>query len=370
MPQHRGLSLKVFVRAMPWDLFERYFAQLEVENSPSGWAFINHQAMEAFLNDPENTEASGIILEDFRRINDICGHGMSILIRAYDRFGLNFDQDTRAQELAMRLFLDHRHAFEFAWSRYLLFGSTSKLSHHRIPIGGFQIGDDEIVRFRDDLQRWFARLAKGDTCEVRCFDDADEKIILITRGTYMRTLASWEKKRIVFRTFRPASEDVMVFDSKASLLSIKASLAKDRQKYLQAFASCIAGDPGLADIAQREQVFTLVPLQDSTFDFAGDGEINSVELVKVRLKLYGVADTQIEVKSKSVIRSFSQDLKGLSLASGELTFARFRFHLQPEAGEPAVVTFEIEPPSRTDLAQKKYADVIGRYLVEQGVKLS
>jgi len=25
MPIHRGLSLKKFVKAIPWDLFERYF---------------------------------------------------------------------------------------------------------------------------------------------------------------------------------------------------------------------------------------------------------------------------------------------------------------------------------------------------------
>ena len=59
-----------------------------------------------------------------------------------------------------------------------------------------------------------------------------------------------------------------------------------------------------------------------------------------------------------------------SLASGKLTYARFRFHLRPEGEGPKKVTFEIEPPGRTDLAQKKYADIIERYLEEQKVKLA
>lgn len=369
MPKHRGLTLRKFVHAIPGELFERYFAALQWENQPSGWAFLNHQAMEEFLDRPENAQVRGIILEDFRRVNDICEQGMNILVRACHKFGLHFDPDRPRQELAMRLFLDHRDAFDFAWTRYLLYASSSRLSLHKVPSNRVVIGEIELEAFRDEVRRWYADLAKGDVCNVRCFEDAEDTVILVSHGSYIRTIAYWEGDRIALNSFRPASEDILIYDSEDALLSIKASLDKDRHQYLRAFAKCIAHDESLVEETVRERMFSLMPLQVGTFDFGGDGSISRIELLKVRLKFHGPGDPVIEVKSNDILQTFSRDLEGLSLASGELTLARFRFHLHPEGEKPAKVTFEIEPPSRTDLAQKRYADIIERYLVEQGVKL-
>jgi hypothetical protein len=369
MPKHRGLTLKKFVRAIPWDLFERYFAALEWEDQPSGWVFLNHEAMEEFLKRPDNAQAGGVILEDFRCINDICEQGMNLVVRGCQKFSLEFDPDRPRQELAMRLFLDHKDAFEFAWSRYLLYASSSRLSFHEIPSDRVQIGESELAAFREETRRWFADLAKGDVCRVSHFEDAGDTVILVSHGSYIRTIAYWEGDRIALNSFRPASEDILVYEPQTSLLSIKARLEKDRQHYLRAFATCMAGDEGLVEDATRRQIFSLRPLQDGTFNFKGDGPITRIELLKVRLKLHGSGDPIIEVKSGDVLQTFSRDLSGLSLASGELTLARFRFHLRSDGEKPAKVTFEIEPPSRTDLAQRRYADIIERYLVEQGVKL-
>lgn len=369
MPKHRGLTLKTFVQGVPWELFDRYFQQLEAERKPTGWALINADAMKAFLDESENAEISAAILEDFRRINDICGDGMSLLVRAYDRFGIDLAQNRPAQELSMRLFLDHRDAFEFAWTRYLFFSSPSRLSHYRLQVDGLRIGDAQVARFKSDVEAWFAKLAKGDVCEVSRFEDAGDTIIRICRGSYMRIVACWEGDKINFRVFRPADEDVLVYDAKESLLSIKARLAKDRDKYLQSFACHIANDPALAEAAVQRHVFSLAPVRDGTFDFAGDGTVTAIDLVKVRLGLYAPGNSVIELKSDDVIGTLQHYIQGLTLSSGELLFARFRFHVQPEGERPTDVTFEVEPPARTDLAQKRYADIIQRYLVKQGVVL-
>lgn len=369
MPKHRGLTLKKFVSAIPWDLFQRYFASLEWDNQPSHWVFLNHEAMEEFLKRPENAQADALVLEDFRRINDICERGMNLVVRACQKFDLDFDPERTREEMAMRLFLDHRDAFEFAWSRYLLYSSSSRLSFHEIPSDRVQFGESELAAFREDIRRWFAHLAKGDVCHVRDFEDAGDTIILVSHGSYIRTIAYWEGDKIALNSFRPASEDILVYDPEASLLRIKASLEKDRQQYVRAFATCMAGDESMAEDATRKQVFSLTPLQNGTFDFGGDPPITHIELLKVQLKLYGPGDPVIEVKSRDVLQTFARDLDGLPLKSGELTFARFCFHIHPGGEKPVKITFEVEPPSRTNLAQKRYADIIENYLVQQGVKL-
>ena len=269
----------------------------------------------------------------------------------------------------MRLFLDHRDAFEFAWSRYLLYASSSRVSLHRVPSDRVLLAESEVAAFAEESRRWFADLAKGDVCSVRRFDDAGDTVILVSHGSYIRTIAYWEGDRIALNSFRPASEDILAYSPETSLLSIKASLEKDRQQYLRAFAKCIARDESLFEEAMNKGAFSLAPLQHGKFDFGGDGPITRIELLKVRLKLFGSGDPVIEVKSSDVLQTFSRDLNGLSLASGELTLAKFRFHLHPDGENPAKITFEIEPPSRTDLAQKRYADIIEGYLVQQKVKL-
>ncbi len=367
MPTHRNLNLKTFLSAISPDLLERYLGHFDWERKPQGWEVLNADALQEFLDRPENAEFRGVVLEEFRRINDICVRGMNFVVSAYKRFGLDLLEDRSAQELSMRLFLDARDAFEYAWSRYLLFGGAPTLSIYPLDVDGLGVSDEQIERFEEDLRDWFVGDAKGE-CHVKRFDDAGEAVILISRGSYMRTVACWKDDEVAFTTFRPASEDVIIYDRKMSQLVMKAGLAKDRERYLSAFATHVAGDPELAERAAKGHVFSLEPLQDESFDYGGNGVIASIDLLKVRLKLDGSEEPEIEIKSDDVRRTVDRYLKG-SLASGKLTYAKFRFHLRPPGGRPTKVTFEVEPPSRTDLAQKRYADVIERYLEEQKVKL-
>jgi hypothetical protein len=89
----------------------------------------------------------------------------------------------------------------------------------------------------------------------------------------------------------------------------------------------------------------------------------------LRMKLYGVSSPEIELRAEDVRQAFQHDLGSLTIRSGALKLARFRFHLLYPGERPTTVTFEVEPPSRTDLAQRRYSRVIEDYLVDQGVKL-
>jgi hypothetical protein len=370
MPIHRGLTLKKFIHAIPPHLFERYLDQLQTEGKPSGWALLHHKTLAAFLDDPQNAGVSPVILEDFHRINDLCGHGMSLLVRAYRRAGLDIDQSRAAEELAMRLFLDHREAFECAWSLYLIYSNPSKLSVYRVPGPPIDVAAEHVERLQNELASWFSGLAKGDACQVDWFVDGDETVIRISRGSYLRTVACWQGHQVTFVRFRPASEDVIVYNRRLSELLVKASLPKDRAQYLTAFAACIAGDARLAEAAREAPVFTLAPLQDGTFHFEGDGVVTGVSLVRVTVNLRDRCGTVMELKSDNIVETLRRPpFAGLPLAAVELVAASFRFQLQPEDVPAASVTFEIEPPARTNLTQKPYADIIERYLREQGVRL-
>lgn len=369
MGKHRTLSLEAFVKSISWEFFRRYFDK-HVKKAPQEWVLINADAMQQFLDDPVNAEDAGNIQEDFQRINDIAQEGMNILVRTCQKYNIEIVPDENPAQLSMRLFLDYSEAFEFAWSRYLLYDSAARLSIYPLHnVESLVIGSTEIEAFQEGVQRWFAELAKGDKCRVRPYEDQGEIVILVRHGAYIRTVPFWEGDDVSFNSFRPAIEDVLVYDPTKSQLFIKSALAKDREQYLRLFASCIVGDERIADQAIKDEIFTLAPLQQGSFNFSGGGPIIKIDLVKIRMKLYGVSSPVIDLRARDIQDAFKHDLGSLTINSGVLTMARFHFHLRFPNHKLIKVTFEIEPPSRTNLAQKRYAQVIEEYLLEQGVKL-
>ena len=76
-------------------------------------------------------------------------------------------------------------------------------------------------------------------------------------------------------------------------------------------------------------------------------------------------------EKKETIKEFmtlEDDLSDISLDSGRLVHAKFKFRIETEESERNV-TFEITPPNVTDLTKKRHADIISDYLKENGVKL-
>ena len=370
MPHHRSLSLRTFVRSIPWDVFQAYFDQLAIGQSPSGWEFINAVAMQRFLDDPKNDATGAAIREDFRRINDLCGKGMSLVTRAYNRNGIPMAPNTNALELAMRLYLEHRDAFDYAWSRYLLlYGSASKLTFHHVEARKLVVQPDHVQHLKTELTEWFSSLAKGDVCNVQHFEDQGQHVFLISRGSYLRTVAHWQGDHVAFTSFRPASEDVLVFDPVDCQLTIKASIAKERSRYLKAFATYIVEDESLVEATASAPMFTLIPFQNGSFDFRGDGDITGITLVRMRMRLPGRDAPTFELRSEDVPQTLRSQFNGFGLDHGELTSVELCFSVRPKGERPLKVNVEIEPPSRTDLVHKRYNDIIERYLRDQRVKI-
>ena len=372
MPRIRGLNFSRFISAVPPDLVARFFERIPTDDRPDAWATLNPDALLAYLSDPANAEHAALIGETFQRISDISGAAAPVLYRACERYEIATDSsdDETPTALGFRVFLDHPEAFEFAWARYLLYGTGAKLSTYPFPRGTqAAAGPEALQAFRLALTGWLSNQAKGIQCRLQPFNDDGDLVLLVQRGTYVQTVSFWEGDELRIQSFRPAVEDVIVFEPETALLRVKAAYPAEREKYLRLFAAHFAGDPSLADDAIATELFSLAPIQDGTFNYRGAGSIVGIELVKARLKLFGAAATVIEVKSADVLDSFRRDLGGLSLQSGLLLMARFKFRIKWLNERETTVKFEIDPPGRSDLTEHRHLALILRYLEEQGVKL-
>ena len=367
MPIHRSLTLHKFVEAIDHELMERYFRSKHPDKKLPPHIIMNIDAVEAFMEDPRNAEAKGLIEQDFSKINDICEKGKNLLVRAYKRFDIPRDDRLTPQGMAMKLFLDHLEAFGYAYAWYCYYHTSGKMSHHRIP-GDFRLTKKKLDTFFQETKEWFRELAKGKECIITPYDEEDSTVILIKHGSYVRTIAFWKEDRIEILSFRPANEDILLYDKHNSILSVKASLPKDREQYIRSFSRCIMGDESLAESEDRDTIYTLEPLQDGRFDWEGNEVIKRIILTEIRLVLPGRTEPVIKISSKDVRKTLAEDMPTISLASGSLTYARFRFFLDID-GEEKKVSFMIAPPDVSDLSQKKYSEIISGFLKDQGVKL-
>jgi len=158
MPRHRSLTLRKLVNAVGWELMERYFTEKFPEAKLASHIIMDYEAVEAFMEDPRNAEARGLMQEDFRRINDVCGKGKNLLVRAYNYFDIPRDDKRTLENLAMKLFLDHKAAFDYAYAWYSYYHASGKMSHHSIP-GEFGVTDEKLECFLEETKERFRELA-------------------------------------------------------------------------------------------------------------------------------------------------------------------------------------------------------------------
>lgn len=371
MAKHLTLNLQKFLKAVPIHLFTRFLDEQQGDDKPDlRWEPMNIDALTAFMEAPENELVVGVIEEQFKRINDIAAKTTGVLVSAYREFGLSYDDECTPQEMSMRLFLDEPKAFEYAWSQYLLYSFSSGLSQFRFPAGELAVSEAEENEMRQFLTGYFHNQKKGSHCHVSVFPDANGIIVLISRGSYLKTVTQWQGGEVTLTTFRPASEDIVVYEQSESRLSVKCGVRKDRAVYVEAFARYVAHDEALGAAALKDRIYALDRIQDGTFNYDGDGIVTRVFLREAHLEMLAFGDAELVIRSSDVVRTITEDLPGISLKSGELFKVKLAFQFRyDDAKDPEEVIFEIAPPGTTDLTRKQHVKTIEKYLRDQGVKL-
>ena len=367
MPRHRLLNYKKFVRSVDWELMERYIK----ERVPAG-LLPPHIVMDAdyidFLLDHlkklDREDLAGGILEGFTKINDLGSKTMNVLVQATDLYGVPRSGNERDANLALRLYLDHPEAFQYAYDRYCLLASSSIVREHPVAKPPGKLTKEKIEAFQKLVSDFYGRQEKGYEVKVRHYDDGPESLLVVDRGSYYQIRAVWKDGKIDTIAYRPADEDILIFNWNNSVLSIKASCDKDRKNYWAAFHQAIIGDA--EPEPDPEALYTLKPVREGAFDYGGDETVAGVSLLQVKLRFSKKAS--VVLASGDLIKSLESEFAGHSLKAGEMIHAKLQFRVILDDREQRV-NVEIAPPNVTDLSRKAYAPIIADYLLKQKVKL-
>jgi len=361
MPQHRSLKIHRFLQATGPDLVEKYFLKLFPRKALPQYLIGMNPDYALFLLDQIDELLKAVILEDFRRVNDISQRRMGLPFQAARQFGVPAYPEERPEAVAMRLFLNHPRAFNFAWALYSYRASSANISQHWLQRNGVDMNESALSSFTRGMQEFFTAQNRGRECRVSFYDEDKEAVVLVLHGSYKRTVACWQGQELTMNCFRPACEDVLIYDKSRRVLSITVSNRGDREHYVRSFAGIVLGDAALADDPRRDLVYTLEPLQTGEFDWVGNGAVSAVELLEARLQLSGNSAV-LALEGDGTERAVAR------MDRGRLIEAKFRFTIMTDDRQDRV-TLTIAPPCVTDAVKKRHADVLADYFRKKGVML-
>jgi len=370
MVKHRGFTLQKFLMAAGEPLIREYF-QDRGTPIPDGLSVTSEQPFQQFLDALPDADQQAI-LEDLHCINDVAEQGKDHLEEAKHAFQIETPDDEPRERTALTLFLrDREGAFRYAYDGYRYRLVASKLQHYQLPVQSPTFEPEGVRRFRDEVQRFYQEQSKGAGCLVRHRQEAEKHVLLLLRGDHMTTELVWEDGAPKTDFYRKAKEEVLIYDTRNAVLSLKVVGRNEqaKRKYIEAFCQCFLGMDQVDEAIFSTRTVSLAPIQTNRFNYGGNAQIRWVRLVGIILRLQGASAATLDLKGDDVLETLQQDIRGVSLGDGPLLLARLRFKLEYDGRSPKPITVELQANGHTDLPKKREADIIEQYLKDNGVLL-
>lgn len=369
MVKHRGFTFEKFVNAVGEDLLRDYFSTKKI-SVPSGFP-LDCEHVHTLLDELSNENVKSDIMEQLHCINDVAEKGQDYLEIAKSEFAIETPDDEPRERTAMRLFLnDNPDVFQVVYDLYSWRTEAADLSHHRFPDGQANFGHDFLDQFRHRIEEHYGKQAKGRNCEIRHRVDGHNHIIFVARGDFLKTQQVWENGTLKNRYFRPAKEDILVFNTNNRVLSVKIRSrdTDDKVEYIKAFGNHILGKDELPNEIFDNSLLSLVPIQNGSFNYDGNQHIKWVKLVEVQMRIPKRGFIRLKINSNDLVSSLEKFLH-ICLEDGELISAKLRFKIEHDGKSQKPLTVELRPPERTSLNKKRDNTIIEEYLIENEVLL-
>jgi len=368
MAKHRSFKLDKFLKAVDPLLRGQYFTKHGV-TFPDNINF-NDDSLDNFWETiPEANRVE--IEEQLHCVNDIADQARDCLEQACRDFGIQKQANELPETTAMRVFLhDNEEAYGVAFDAYLYYILSERVTRHKFQNATLTFDDGRKVQFKTAVEQHFLDSGKGTHCAIRHRIDGDKHILLIARGDFMKThlIFDDQQNKPDIRSFRPAKEDMLVFDKNNNILSMSLSghSDDDKEKYLEMFGNTFLGVTQIDNSTVNNSLVDLDPIKNRTFNFGGNEQVESVKLTEINAKLRGGA-------MRLILKS--NDLAGVqgygvgSDGAAEFVSAKLKFFIKREGKKSKGFVVEVRQSGNSKIPQKKEKQIIEDYLREQGVLL-
>ena len=368
MAKHRSFTLDKFLKAVDPQLRGQYFTKHSI-TFPDNVNF-NDDSLDNFwetISEAKRVEVE----EELHCINDVADRARDCLEQACREFSIQKQDDELSETTAMRVFLhSNEEAFALAFDAYLYYILSEKVTRHKFQNVTPNFGDSQISQFKSAVEAHFKDCGKSDHCDIRHRIDGDKHILLIARGDFMKTHLVFDdqQNKPDIKSFRPAKEDMLVFNKGNNILSMSLNgrSDEDKMKYLEIFGNAFLGVTQIDNTTVNNSLVDIDPIKKRTFNFGGNEQIESIKLTEVHAKVRGGA-------MRLILRS--NDLSGIqgygigADGAAEFVSVKLKFFIKREGKKSKGFGVEIKQSGNSKIPQKKEKEIIESYLREQGVLL-
>jgi hypothetical protein len=335
---HQRFKFDLFVKTIDGDLFRQYFCSIDVD--PPDGQNINNPASVRKLIESQDEIKRLEINEEIHRIHDIAERQMERLMDICSRFGIQCQDSETPQTSAMRVFLHKsREAFDEAYDYYLY---------------------DVYVE-----KQYFQKQGKSGDCFIRKGVKEDKHFFIIARGDCVKTQLEFLNKRIIPRSFRPAKQDMIVFNPATSTISVTSSARglEDKKKYVEEFGKKILGLREIPAMTFKERLVNVEPLKEKTF-YRPTKDIEKIIISQIILWRKAGMPARVDIRSKDAAKVL--DEIRLSFQSCDILSVVLKFKL---FGVKKALQIVIKPPEHTEIKVQEGKPVVEKYLKDKGVLL-
>ena len=363
MKIHRSHTFDKFVKVANPDLLKEYF-KLKGYEIPAGEK-VTANYIHKFIDAIPDEEKRLDIEEELHCLNDIADRD-DILDEVIDQFKVKCDENDAPETIALKVFL-HKdpEAFEQAYDHYLCAVRGERINYYPLASDCFTFNDDTINKFKEEMQKYFKEKRKTDNCYIRDRFYQGKHYVLIARGDSQKTVLELEGKKLKPRVYRPAKEDILVYNKEASVFGISSGVKSpvEKELYLKTFGKHILGLNEISkDVFSAEsKLIDLKPILKGDFYSKAD-DIVDVRLTELFVIHHSTYPTDIIIKSDDVMQSL-KDIP-FSIGKHQLVSVRVEFFLK---GKKCPVPVQLTTRGAAQIKQRKDKKIVEDYLRERKV---
>ena len=279
------------------------------------------------------------------------------------KYPLEWTSQDSNETVILKIFLVHKDAYKLIYDLFLCDKYYPKLHHYSLDAENVLFEQENIDAFKGDLQKHFTDQQQTGSCYMRQREYKGRQYILVLRCDEQKTVTvlneSGDQK--VHRVFRPAKEDMVVYDKESPVIGMSAGIgnAKNKLAYVNAFNKHILSNKesiGKEFFSKDDYLVDLKPVLNKKF-YERTAEIQEIKLVYVFAIKNGTVETDIKIASEDVLKSI--EALELDIKDKEIVSARIEVYFD---GKKSAVPVSLTQRSTGQVANTKEREIVERFL--------
>ena len=279
---------------------------------------------------------------------------------------IEWSEDDSQETVVLRIYLRDEDSYQFVYDLFLCEKYWEKLHHYPLESSGVHFEEKNIAAFKEEIGKYFKEQRQTENCYIREREYKGRHYILVLRCDNQKTMKVLENGRVRPKVYRPAKEDMVVYDKEHSVISMTSSISSkdDKLIYANAFNKYILNgkqEIGGEFFSQDNHLIDLKPLLGKKFYDRTDG-IRAIRLAYIFAMKQGRSSIGVTIKSDNVLESL-EDME-FEVRPEQIVSAKVEFYIG-ERKRPVAVS--LTRRGTAQIKQRKEREIIEQFLRDRKV---